>query len=669
MGRADHYPYRDTLAFSENLLGLAFFVAPVYWISHNPLLTYNVAFVLSFAFAGTAMYLLVRALTHSRAAAAVGGAFFAFCPFRMAQIAHIQMVATGWIPLGLWALHLYFFTRRRRWLAVFAAGWILQMLSNSYAGYFMAVPVVMVIADGWLRERVDRRRAAVETAVACLVVIAVLAPVGAAYYRVRSSYGQVRVAAEISAGGADVRSYLVGKNAIGIWRWLPTAVITDPEKELFPGVIPLLLAAVGALGARRGRNEPVGRWIRLYAAIALAGFVLSLGPHVRIWGHLLTEHGPYDWLLRVVPGMDGMRVPARFAIIFSVALSVLAGCGVSVALGLVQRRLRPVALAVCLTAVVAEGWAVPLSVEKYDARARPEDRAVAQWLDHRPPGAVLHLPLHTDNWVELNYQYATLLHGHPLVNGVSGYSTPLHDFLGSSSSPLLDDERFPAAVRMLRSLGVRYVILHPNDYSAPAQSDHGADRTIGELRDSGQVVREQRVMGVTMFELEPWQENPAFRGTVVPIDARDFTPSVSEASERLPYLFDGDPDSRWIGGQNPSRPAADLWLAARFSRAFDVARVELQIAERSMSDFPRELEIDGIDPHGRSRVLYRATPYPELAWAIVRDGRYPNIAITLPPNDSLTITIRETAHTRAWWSVHELRLWRRAELSRPNGGT
>ena len=42
------------LAFSENLFGLAVFVAPVYWATGNAVLTYNVAFVGSFALAGTA---------------------------------------------------------------------------------------------------------------------------------------------------------------------------------------------------------------------------------------------------------------------------------------------------------------------------------------------------------------------------------------------------------------------------------------------------------------------------------------------------------------------------------------------------------------------------------------------------------------------------------------
>src|SRR4051794_17294439 len=54
------FPYTNTLAFSESLLGIAVFVAPVYWATQNAVLAYNVAFVAAFVFAGTGMYLLTE---------------------------------------------------------------------------------------------------------------------------------------------------------------------------------------------------------------------------------------------------------------------------------------------------------------------------------------------------------------------------------------------------------------------------------------------------------------------------------------------------------------------------------------------------------------------------------------------------------------------------------
>src|SRR5579872_4367680 len=341
-----YFPYARTLAFSENLFGVAFVVAPVYWISGNPVLTYNVAFLLSFALSGTGMYLLARRLTGNRGAAAVAGAYYAFCPFRMAQaqLAHIQMLAVGWLPIALWALHEYFPSRQRRWLALFVVAFCLQVLSNTYIAYFMMVPIAVVIGYHAARSPEHIRRWSIGLAVGALVVAAVLAPVAVQYYRVRVEQHQVRSVGEIEAGGADVRAYFVA--ASGLWsRWLPLPkpIFGETEKELFPGLVGPLLAAFAIWRMRadaKSRRRPINRWAVAYGVITAAGFLLSLGPLVRVWGVALTHHGPYDWLQRVVPGMNGMRGPSRFVVVAILGMSVLAGWGVVLLLERITPRWR-----------------------------------------------------------------------------------------------------------------------------------------------------------------------------------------------------------------------------------------------------------------------------------------------------------------------------------------
>ena len=92
------------------MIGLAIFTAPVQWLTSNPVLTYNLAFIASFVHAGAGMYLLARALTGRRDAAALAALAYAFTPFRIAHLAHLQWLMTGWLPLSLWALHRYFST-------------------------------------------------------------------------------------------------------------------------------------------------------------------------------------------------------------------------------------------------------------------------------------------------------------------------------------------------------------------------------------------------------------------------------------------------------------------------------------------------------------------------------------------------------------------------------
>ena len=83
------FPYSNTLAYSEHLLGIAVIFAPVQWLFGNMVLTYNVAFLFSYVLAGCGTYLLVKSLTGNCWAATIAGIAFAFCPYRAAQLPHL----------------------------------------------------------------------------------------------------------------------------------------------------------------------------------------------------------------------------------------------------------------------------------------------------------------------------------------------------------------------------------------------------------------------------------------------------------------------------------------------------------------------------------------------------------------------------------------------------
>jgi len=139
-----YFPYPRTLLFTEHLLGIAVLVAPLNWAAHNPLLAYNAAFLLSFIVSGAGMYILVRSLTGRQEAAWIAGLIYAFCPYRMGMISHLQVLWWGWLPVTLWATHRYFDTGSRRYVAAFVGAFLLQALSNGYILYFSLVPISIV---------------------------------------------------------------------------------------------------------------------------------------------------------------------------------------------------------------------------------------------------------------------------------------------------------------------------------------------------------------------------------------------------------------------------------------------------------------------------------------------------------------------------------------------
>jgi hypothetical protein len=355
-------------------------------------------------------------------------------------------------------------------------------------------------------------------------------------------------------------------------------------------------------------------------------------------------------------GVTSLRVeaPSRFVVVAIVGLSVLAGFGAAFLLGRIRPRVRALAIAVMLAGVIADGWAVPIKTVAYEPRGRLEDRAIVEWLRAMPPGVVLHLPLMTAQFQELHYQYATLFHGHPLINGFTGWASPLQELLRQPRAPMYDYERYPATVTMLRSLGVRYVFVHPGDYNVTQEANGELRETVDGFRRSGQLAGEKRLLDVYAFELAPFASQTETTASLTPIPAAQFRVDVSQQKGRAEFLVDGDNDSRWIGAQDGSSV-----ITAQFSEPRDVARIELQLAQRSLIEYPRDLQIDAEDREGHSRTLYHASPYAEFFAGFLRDRSYPAVRIDLPRNETMILRVRDVATYDSWWSVHELKLWRR----------
>ena len=124
------YPSRDVLAYSEHQFTLGLIAAPVYFIFRNPILAYNFVIFFSFVFAAFGCYLLVKELTGSRWGGLVAGSFYAFLPYLIAQLSHIQIFFAPFLPFML--LYLYRYLGRGRWrdLVLFGVFFVAQSLAS-----------------------------------------------------------------------------------------------------------------------------------------------------------------------------------------------------------------------------------------------------------------------------------------------------------------------------------------------------------------------------------------------------------------------------------------------------------------------------------------------------------------------------------------------------------
>src|SRR5262249_31072564 len=77
------YPFGNTLTFAESLLTPALLGGPLFFLTGNPVLAYNLTLLFLWALSGWAMFAVVYWVTGHRAAAFVAALAFTLCPMRM----------------------------------------------------------------------------------------------------------------------------------------------------------------------------------------------------------------------------------------------------------------------------------------------------------------------------------------------------------------------------------------------------------------------------------------------------------------------------------------------------------------------------------------------------------------------------------------------------------
>ena len=653
------FPYPSSLAYSEHLLGVAIFTAPLQWLTDNPILVYNLAYLASFVLAGTGMYLLTTSITGSRLAGMIGGMAFAFLPYRADQASHLQVLLYGWMPVGLWGLHRYFYSGQRKMLIVFALAFVLQGFSNGYFFYFFAAIVVIVACVEVIYRVRQRPIMLVDLTCTALLMGAMVAPIAIAYLDVRTDMSLVRTRSEMVMFSADTTSYLHASPDLSLWG--NTLQGGGLETKLFPGFGLLTLAALGLItpfAFKTASKTNLKRLAATYGTVAAVSFVISLGPEPSFDGILLTTTGPYDWLLSVIPGFDGLRVPARSAIAVFLGLAVLASIAMRCLVDRLSRRAAIAVTLVIMTVIAAEGYHTRRMVPFHPDGPEAE-RATTEWLRQLPPGPAIVLPFYerTDHVPNtMRSVYATLQHGHPLVNGFSGFSTPLVRYF-EDSTKLRDYRQYNDVLNGLRAVGVRYVVIHGHRF----RNAEEVSILVTAIQNEVEHLENSWFFGTNwIFELKPSDESYELpQNTGSRINKSAFHASASHDQRRLERAFDGDYRTRWT---SDSAQAGNESIELRFDQPTDVSHVRLWLRRTDFNDYPRQLLIETTEDGEHWEELYQGRGFPRLLLSLVErlDNFYAHVEVPLPENQSKILRLRQTRSDRVfYWSIHELHLWER----------
>ena len=687
------HPVPGVTAFTENLLGIAPISTPLYWITRDPIVTYNLTFFLTWPLSALAGFLLVKRLTGRIDAGLVAGLAFGFTPYRVsAELGHLQSLAVFWLPLALLSLHAYLEDSRARWLVVFGVAWVLQSLANGYYMLFGAVLIALWLA--YFGSTARAWRASLRVAGVWIASSLLLLPIFLGYHRIHETYGMHRTFEEARAFSAQADSFVQGSGLLRFWRdSLPVG-----NELLFPGlmVVAILGAAViaGLSAARPGETRTQGRAAvqKTLAVLAMAsclGIVAWLG--FGAWalraggttlfrmsdpGRALLLFGVCAVaLIFIAPIRDAIKQRSPF--VFYSAVAVLMGvlaCGpvivvrgevlmdpapyrwlmalpgfdqlrvpsrfwmmgvlcLSVAAGLGYARLvaREAVLRGLILIAVTAGILVDGWMTALPLKPVPELWTDMQGSDARLP--LLELPIGPgfDNAATIR----TTTHHRRVLNGVSGYDPPHY-------SPLLEGlrARDPRMIEAIASLGPFEIsIERAND------RDEGWQRYVesvpGAVRVSESGERVMYRVPQSLFSSDR---------VGVPMDILSVQASRGDAAS----VHDGSFSTSWADAPQHD----NQWLLVELGSPGIVGGVSLAVA-RHAAEFPRHLAVDLSLDGTQFETVWQGSPAPAtfrmVIWDPLGDPRTAWVRIAFHNRAARFVRLRQTATARnAAWRLAEL---------------
>ena len=462
------YPHKTTLAYSEGqpaagrhrhsrLLGLAQSLAHA---ERGPARRVRLRVRLC-------AYLLLRYLTGDRRAAAAGAIVYAFCPYVMSHLSHIQLLFTGGIPLSLLMLHRLVDEvsfrlkaeatggrtsafRRKILCRGVALGLALaaQALSCAYYGIFAGLMVgygALVLAS----TRRLWKSAAYWTAIATGAATSMLLvlPFFIPFLRVQKESGFARSVEDTARWAAGSRDYFMSATHAHAWLLAYVRSFGPWSGEvLFPGFLALGLGTAGCIvAARRGGRDR--ETALLYGTLAILAFWSSFGPAAGLYR-----------VLYYLPAFSFLRAPSRLGLVVVLCLAVFASIALRHLFAALASWRRALAAAIAVVLAIADvavfpiGWArAPTLPPPYAVLAQSPRAPLAEFPFY---GERIAFPLHAQ------YMLFSTRHWMPLVNGYSDVIPA--DF--REAAAVLDGFPSNDAFTVLARHRVRYIAIHWDMY-------------------------------------------------------------------------------------------------------------------------------------------------------------------------------------------------------------
>lgn len=466
------HPAHHAFAFSEPQALTALPFALLQRVAGG-IAAYNATLLLLLLLNALAMRRLLRLAGVRDSAATCGGLLALALPFVWKELGVLQLTALAPSLLALAEVALLFRVPSGDSLVRLALACAAALWTCVYHALFLSVLLLLAGVCLLTRAR-TRRRLGLRAWRAWLAAFALLLASAAPLVLVQRSAlaSFTRDPDAIHHGSASAMAYLRLPSDSAIARLLPELAGSSRKRSLYPGLVLFALACVGFAAERRGRRRAFVTYCAAACGLAL---LISFGTRLSLFG---VE--PYALSVQqLLPGFAKLRSPYRMGAFVQLLLVVLASFGLERVASWSQLRARagrrklgallaPLLVALALLETVP--WGV--HVRRFPEAALHEPWVA--WLAQHPGGAVAMVPPAASGKVAdfepiVLAMLQALQHGHPLVNGYSGFFPRRADRIAEQLA------HFPrqGALRMLQRAGVRYAVVDEawlaRQHSEPAE--------------------------------------------------------------------------------------------------------------------------------------------------------------------------------------------------------
>ncbi len=385
-------------------------------------LAYNLAWLISCAMSGYAMYLLVNWLLRQQGfkttisqrqmeiGALLAGLYYMLLPYRVAQsLGHFGAMQLQWMPLAVlgWLAWL----QRPNWQRALGLGLVLgiQAWSEHHYALWIAIFMLITLLGRWrdLKQEISKKSTKIGVIVLGVMIIGLLFVPYWPTIRLARETGEALVlgSQQTTRFSADLLAFITPAPFNPLWGQLIQNVVTSRFTGNFAeGVQSLGLIALLFILFFHQKIPMVKKRIWLITGGVFT--LIALGPTLHVFGVVTSIPLPYA-LVGWLPVFEAVRTVSRAGVMIGLSMAVLLGY---VAATQIHRRGAAILLAVL---IIFEFSFWPMKMEAWDTSG------VYEAARNLPGSRIIELPAATNYVVASQALYESRKHGKEVVGSIA----------------------------------------------------------------------------------------------------------------------------------------------------------------------------------------------------------------------------------------------------------